>query len=61
MLEVLVKLLNWFFNSLERMFRVDTGRKPPFAPYVCPNCRGHGTLDSGDVCPRCHGSGRIKN
>ena len=60
MLDVLVKLLNWFFNRFERRFGLHVGRtgaRPP-AP-DCPTCDGEGVLaDTGDVCPSCNGSGR---
>ncbi|WP_123785238.1 hypothetical protein [Pseudazoarcus pumilus] len=57
---MLAKLLNWFFNNLERRFGLHTGRdSPPAATRECASCGGEGVLaETGDVCPSCHGSGR---
>ena len=62
MLDVLVKLLNWFFNRFERRFGLYMGRRsPPDAARECPACAGRGVLpDSGDVCPACNGAGRVR-
>ena len=57
---MLVKLLNWFFNRLERRFGLLMGRDDPSAATrECTACGGEGVLaDTGDVCPSCNGSGR---
>jgi len=56
-----LKLLNWFFNNLERRFGLYMGKDVSEDPKTrrCPVCGGDGLLDVGDVCPSCHGSGRI--
>lgn len=60
MINVLVKLLNWFFNTFERRFGLNLGRKPTPRGRSCPTCEGSGLLsDTGDVCPACNGSGRV--
>lgn len=61
MLDVLVKLLNWFFNNFERRTGLNTGHKrPPAGVRDCPACDGEGILaETGDVCPACSGSGRV--
>lgn len=60
MIDVLVKLLNWFFNTFERRWGLHLGRKHAPRGKSCPACGGEGILaDSGDVCPGCQGSGRV--
>lgn len=59
MISVLVKLLNWFFNNIERRFGIYTGYKQPPLARECPVCHGEGVLEGGDVCPSCSGAGRI--
>ena len=58
----MIKLLNWYFNNLERRFGLYMGKDIPRDPSLrpCPVCGGDGLLDSGDVCPTCHGSGEIR-
>jgi|GEM_PF-6473155 len=58
---MIVKLLNWFFNRMERGFGLYMGKDVPKEPpgYTCPVCEGDGLLESGDVCPKCNGKGKV--